>query len=190
MTSNTLAIDTSGSFCSVALSTRAGDLFSVSSPGTGDHFEQLPRMVGRLCGQGLLSASDLDEIRIGVGPGSFTGLRIGMSFAKGLSWAARVPLVGYSSFAATAEIALARSPGPARVVVLSDARRDEVFVGSYRLDAELKEEIAPGIVPLSELSASPWHGGSDGAMWVSPHHGLVVLGRALEGEGDTITDCP
>lgn len=182
MTRNILAIDTSGSFCSVALATRGGGVASRVSAGTGDHFEQLPRLVEALCGECGVTPRDLDEIRIGVGPGSFTGLRIGMSFAKGLSWSLRVPLVGCPSFAAVAAAACARDSSVSRVVVLADARRDEVFIASYRKGAGVIEEVSPRIEPVTALGVAPWFVEGGEALWVTPQSGLVVPGRVLREE--------
>jgi hypothetical protein len=111
-----LAIDTSGSFCSIAL--RRGDGVTVerASSGEGDHFERLPDLVAETLRVGQLSACDLSAIVVGLGPGSFTGLRIGLSYAKGLATAARVPLLGVSSFERGPQSSLSRRSvrGPGR----------------------------------------------------------------------------
>lgn len=181
--SNVLAIDTSGSFCSIAISDSSGDITALSSAGAGDHFEQLPRMVRRACEDAGVSMKSLREIRIGVGPGSFTGLRIGMSFAKGLAWSLRVPLVGCGSLAGVAAAALARDESVHRVVVLADARRDEVFAAAYKRGASLEEEISPRIVPVAELVGSEWS--QEGTRWSSPQRDFSLSGHVLVPEPDT-----
>lgn len=177
-----VAIDTSGSFCSVAVRVASGVVSSLSSPGSGDHFEQLPRTLERVCEQAGISTSSIEEVRIGVGPGSFTGLRIGMSFAKGLAWSLRVPLVGCSSFAGIAAAALEKATNQHRVVVVADARRDEVFAGLYVRGALIDERVAPTIVPFSELGSAPWSG--EGTAWVSPQRDFSPPGIALVSEPD------
>lgn len=180
--SHVVAIDTSGSFCSIALSDSSGGVTTLSSAGSGDHFEQLPIMLRRVCTDAGISTNALKEIRIGVGPGSFTGLRIGMSFAKGLAWSLRIPLVGCSSFAGVAAASLARDAAVQRVVVVADARRDEVFAGVYSRGTPLREDIAPRIVPISELSGSEWS--QAGTRWCTPQRDFSLPGYSLVSEPD------
>jgi tRNA threonylcarbamoyl adenosine modification protein YeaZ len=146
-----LALDTSGSFCSVAVRTEQGAIVRRESDGAGDHFERLPGLVQAVLAEAKVRAHDLAEIRIGVGPGSFTGLRIGMSFAKGLSVAVRVALRGISSFEGVAQSLSSQFQGrPVEMVVISDARRDEVFACSYVYNPTtgLQSGVA-SIVPVS-----------------------------------------
>ncbi len=179
---NALAIDTSGSFCSVAVTNVSGVITALSSGGSGDHFEQLPLLVARVCADGCVATSDLRSIRIGVGPGSFTGLRIGMSFVKGLAWSLRVPLMGCSSLAGAAVAAMSRDSSLERVVVLADARRDEVFAAAYTRGAPVIEERAPCIVPVVALSGSEWC--KPGTRWVTPQRDFTLEGVPMEGESD------
>lgn len=181
-TRNVVAIDTSGSFCGVAIRLGSGFVSSLSSAGSGDHFEQLPQMLERVCGEAGIAPSGLHEVRIGLGPGSFTGLRIGMSFAKGLAWSLRVPLVGASSFSGIATAALARDLSLQRVVVVADARRDEFFAGVFRRGAPVEEEVSPRIVPISECLSAPWS--VQGTVWVTPQRDFVVDGLHLTPESD------
>lgn len=178
---NILAVDTSGSFCSVALSV-AGQVFSLSSAGTGDHFEQLPRMVQELCESSGVQPGSIQEVRIGLGPGSFTGLRIGMSFVKGLSWSLRMPLTGYSSFAAVAAAAFVREETPERVVVVADARRDEGFVAQFSRGSGV--DVAPCIIPIAELHMAPWSIAEDGVAVVSPQRDFSIEGVSIRSEGE------
>ena len=179
---NLLAIDTSGSFCSVAVINDSGVCTAGSSAGSGDHFEQLPLLVGRVCADAGIATTDITSIRIGVGPGSFTGLRIGMSFVKGLAWSIRVPLMGCSSLAGAAAAAMSRDSSLNRVVVLADARRDEVFAAAYTRGSPVVEEVAPCIVPVVELSGPIW--AQEGTRWVTPQRDFALPGVPLEGESD------
>lgn len=87
-----------------------------------------------------LEPTALDAVAIGAGPGSFTGLRIGMATAKGIAFAAQRPLWLVSSLAALAEDARATLDRSRRVIAaVLDARRGEVFAGCFR---------APDLVPL------------------------------------------
>ena len=86
--------------------------------------------IDELCKDLGLAPSELDAVAIGAGPGSFTGLRIGMATAKGIAFAAGKPLWAVSSLAALAS----GDPSPMVCAVL-DARRGEVFAGCYRSGA-------------------------------------------------------
>lgn len=106
-----------------------------------------------------LSLSDVGLVSVGVGPGSFTGLRVGLATAKGLSRVAEAPIVGVSTLAALALGAASTSSGP--VWAALDARRREVYAGLYRVDAGsgelevLAQERAYSPVALTEaLQAS------------------------------------
>lgn len=82
-----------------------------------------------------LAPSAIDAVAIGAGPGSFTGLRIGMATAKGIAFAAGRPLWAVSTLAALAYDAIAERPAPTDglAVAVLDARRGEVYAGCYRI---------------------------------------------------------
>ena len=105
-----------------------------------------------LCRRANVAPIELDAIAVGAGPGSFTGLRIGMATAKGIAFAANKPLWAVSSLAALAwdaEMHLANAQLLTHVdgliVAALDARRSEVFAGCYRHGALVGEErvLAP-----------------------------------------------
>jgi tRNA threonylcarbamoyladenosine biosynthesis protein TsaB len=103
--------------------------------------------VDRLCREATIAPTELDAIAIGAGPGSFTGLRIGMATAKGIAFAAGKPLWAVSSLAALALDAAA--PPDAVIISVLDARKGEVYVGCFDGVARpLSEErvLAPGAV--------------------------------------------
>ena len=81
--------------------------------------------IDAVCKQAAVAPTDLDAVAVGAGPGSFTGLRIGMATAKGIAFAAGKPLWAVSSLAALAYA------HPGFVVAVLDARRSEVFAGCY-----------------------------------------------------------
>lgn len=83
--------------------------------------------IDQLCKDYGVVPTELDAVAVGAGPGSFTGLRIGMATAKGIAFAAGKPLWAVSSLAALAAANLAPS-----VCAVLDARRGEVFAGCYR----------------------------------------------------------
>jgi tRNA threonylcarbamoyladenosine biosynthesis protein TsaB len=98
--------------------------------------------IDEVCRRAEVTPARLDAVAIGAGPGSFTGLRIGMATAKGIAFAAGRPLWAVSSLAALAHDAAASlAPGDDPVIAAAlDARRGEVFAGCFRGGAPLAEE--------------------------------------------------
>lgn len=87
--------------------------------------------IDRLCREIELAPAALDAIAIGAGPGSFTGLRIGMATAKGIAFAAQRPLWAVSSLAALAHDAISERGADGVIVSILDARKGEVYAGCY-----------------------------------------------------------
>jgi tRNA threonylcarbamoyl adenosine modification protein YeaZ len=144
-----LTIDTASPYCSVALHDGVSSPLSEVSEGEGNHFEQLSRLVTTLLSKASISMTEVGAIGVGVGPGSFTGIRIGMSFAKGAAWANELPLVGFCSLAACGAYALSQSQQECRVAVIADAGRDELFLGIFGRSS--KEGEASSSVPITTI---------------------------------------
>ena len=121
-----LAIDTATRRCNVALVRDGIVLAERSESGSSNHAGTLPRLVEEALG-GVRLAPD-DAIAVTIGPGSFTGLRIGLSFAKGLAFAAGHRLVGVPTLDALALVAPADE---SRVCTVLDARKREVYAALY-----------------------------------------------------------
>ena len=122
----------------------------------------------------------LDAVAIGAGPGSFTGLRIGMATAKGIAFAANRPLWAVSSLAALAhdarhELATRGLPEGAIFAVL-DARRGEVFAGGFRGGVALGPERV-----MAPHELAPWVAELAGS---EPH--VAFAGDAIEAHRDTL----
>jgi tRNA threonylcarbamoyladenosine biosynthesis protein TsaB len=104
----------------------------------------LPSIV-ELLEREAVSWDDLDRIAVGIGPGTFTGLRIGIATAKALSRSRGIPLVGVptlESLALGAVVSAQGSERPGAVVAVIDARRREVFAAGWQLGSELNETPA------------------------------------------------
>ncbi len=131
----TLALDSSTATLSLAI-VEWGDGAKVLAEATPDdggrHGEALPGAIDRLLAGAGLSLSDLDGCAVGLGPGSFTGLRVGLATLKGLCYARRLPLAGVSSLRALAAGAAAAAAGDVVFCPLLDARRGEVYAGLFR----------------------------------------------------------
>jgi tRNA threonylcarbamoyladenosine biosynthesis protein TsaB len=120
------------------------------------HCADLPILVDELLSSAGMKIRDLSAIAIGIGPGSFTGLRIGVSYAKGLAMGARFPIVGIPSLDALAlcgSISPLARPGIAICSIL-DARKGEIYVSLYQVVANALEKITGDlVVPLDEFAS-------------------------------------
>jgi len=107
------------------------------------HSARLPAVIGDLlvaCEKKLL---DIEGYAIGLGPGSFTGLRIGLATFKGFSYANRRPIAGASSLASMALAAAPDAPAGTLLVPLLDARKGELYAGFYRVEGEGVVAVRP-----------------------------------------------
>ena len=125
-----LAIDTSHKNGSVCLARGDGSAFEIigSADVDGGMFSaQLVPVIAKLLAQHKLTKNDLQGVAAAVGPGSFTGLRIGLAAVKGFAEVLRVPIAGVSTLEAVA--AMGKSRG--QVLAVLDAGRKEFYVGEY-----------------------------------------------------------
>ncbi len=117
-----LAIDTTLEACQAAVIDGARVLASRSEPMQRGHQERLAPLVQQAMADSGMAFKALERIAVTVGPGSFTGLRVGLAFAKGLGLALGIPCVGVRTMQALA----AGQPG--RLAVALDARREQVYL--------------------------------------------------------------
>lgn len=129
-----LAIDTATEACSVAL-WQDGTAYSHFELCPREHTQRILPMVRDILNQGEISLSDIDALAFGRGPGSFTGVRIGIGIAQGLALGAELPMIGVSTLATMAQGAF-RKTGATRVLAAIDARMGEVYWAEYQRDAE------------------------------------------------------
>ena len=133
-----LAVDTATTSCSAAVvddGLVSAELTTVSNQ---THSKHLMKMIDTVCGMSGLKIADMDGFAVTVGPGSFTGLRIGISTVKGLAWSLNKPVVGVSSLDA---LAWQCAPVQYLICALLDARKHEVYCCRYRnQDSELQKE--------------------------------------------------
>jgi tRNA threonylcarbamoyladenosine biosynthesis protein TsaB len=124
-----LSIETSTSICSVAIHER-GELRAVSEiKEPGAHAEKLLDLVDAAMKQAELRMSDLEAVAVSQGPGSYTGLRIGVSTAKGIAYGLEIPLIGINTLQAMA--ASQQVNQGEFVVAVLDARRKEVYTQTF-----------------------------------------------------------
>lgn len=148
-----LAIDTALAACSAAVfDTNGGMIASESEPMGRGHAEALMPMIARVMAKAKIKFPDLDRIAVTVGPGSFTGLRVGVSAARGLALAAGKPAVGVATTTALAAPYLAEND-KIPVLVAIDARNDQAYMQAFGEGARvlLPAQLAP-LRTLSVLS--------------------------------------
>lgn len=117
-----LAIDTAGWNCSVALWENNQELAFQEKSFERDQAAYLPQLVKE-----VMSQQKIDHLLVNIGPGSFTGIRLGIAFAKGLAMGWKLPLLGMDSFIAT----YASIEPTEDVLVLIEARRVDVFTRRF-----------------------------------------------------------
>ena len=125
-----LGLDTTGAQCSVALVDTAKVLaHKFENIGRG-HAERLAPMVAEVLAEAGLTAKDVDKIAVCTGPGSFTGLRVALAFAKGFALPRKLPVVGIDALQVTAED-IALSDPKETVIVYRDIRRNEILSAKH-----------------------------------------------------------
>lgn len=143
-----LALDTSTEACSVALSYH-GQLLAIDEVCPQQHSKRILPMVQQVLSDAGISLNQLHGIVFGRGPGSFTGVRIGVSVAQGLAFGVDVPVYGVSTLAAMAQAA-AKLKDSKQVIAAIDARMAEVYLAAYALNEQgLMQAIS------SEVAAKP-----------------------------------
>ena len=142
-----LCIETATKNCSVALCVN-GKVVALqqdnpnNEPDKGfSHAEKLQGYITQVLDQGNVSKNDLNAIAVSKGPGSYTGLRIGVSTAKGLCYALDIPLIAISTLSS-----LARQITGSLVVPMLDARRMEVYSAVFSSEMEQIREIQAQII--------------------------------------------
>ncbi|WP_392563898.1 tRNA (adenosine(37)-N6)-threonylcarbamoyltransferase complex dimerization subunit type 1 TsaB [Orbus wheelerorum] len=131
---NILAIDTSTEACSVALMFN-NELSSDFALSQRDHTKQILPMIDNLLKAANCPLSQIDAIAFAKGPGSFTGVRIGIGIAQGLALGLDKPMIGVSTLKALAQGAY-RVKGASRIIAAIDARMGEVYLGAYQVTDE------------------------------------------------------
>lgn len=140
-----LNIETSTTNCSVSIADK-GQLIVLKELNSKDysHAEQLHLFIEEVIEEAGIHKEDLSAIAVSKGPGSYTGLRIGVSAAKGLCFALDLPLISVSTLQALAKQVTAKDNE--LIVALLDARRDEVYTATYDREFQTKSPVEAKIV--------------------------------------------
>ena len=150
-----LNIETSGRICSVAITKDGAVEYQLEDHEGMKHAEVLAPFVDKCMKELERKEEKLDAVAVSIGPGSYTGLRIGLSLAKGVAFGLGVPLIGVSTLELLAVKGMFRNfdfTGDELLVPMIDARRMEVFTAVY--DFALHPLEAPGPRILDEDSFS------------------------------------
>lgn len=142
-----LGLDTAQPACSAALLRADGETFSRFEPMMKGHAEALAPMAGAVLAEAGLGPKDLDAIAVTTGPGTFTGTRAGLSFARALGLALARPVIGVTTLAALAEPV--RAEEGEVIVAVFDARRGEVYLQCFTPEAVPLTD--PALVQLEAL---------------------------------------
>lgn len=177
-----LGIDTATATAGIAIVDEVGRVLAEARHATAGRGADLLVAIDQVCREAGVAPVELDAVAIGAGPGSFTGLRIGMATAKGIAFAAGRPLWAVSSLAALAADAREELADPlqahadAVICAALDARRGELFAGCYRGGTALGPER---VMPPGELAG-----------WVAELVGAGAAPPAVRFAGDAIDAYP
>lgn len=163
-----LALDTSTEYLSLALWQDGAALCRDRHAGQR-HAELILPLVDEMLAEAGLSLKNLDGVAFGVGPGSFTGLRVGCGVAQGLAFGAGLPVVGIGTL-----LALAVSAGGDKIIACIDARMKEIYHAAYVREAGAWREVhAPGVyAPLDAPAA-------EGGGWIGAGSGWLAYPEML-----------
>ena len=152
-----LCLETATNLCSVAFCDSAGVISVRESEDSKSHASMLTVFIGEILSEKGISASDLEAVAVSKGPGSYTGLRIGVSVAKGIAYAASIPLIGiettFSMFHGIREYANTFSHDADLLFCpMLDARRMEVYYAIYNKSGIKIKDISAEIINENSFS--------------------------------------
>jgi tRNA threonylcarbamoyladenosine biosynthesis protein TsaB len=151
-----LLLETSGKNCSVALANEKEIIASRSA--VADHFihaEELHGLIHKLNQENHITLQSLSAIAISKGPGSYTGLRIGVSAAKGLCYALKIPLIAIDTTEILAHYASLLHPDASFIYPAIDARRLEVYGALFNEELHRMNEDEPIIIDEYTFQSYP-----------------------------------
>jgi tRNA threonylcarbamoyladenosine biosynthesis protein TsaB len=144
-----LCIETATPICSVALALHGNCLAKYSHPEANAHASELHLMVEKILQETRITLSDLAAIAISKGPGSYTGLRVGVSTAKGYAYALGIPVIAINTLSSLTSMAISSLAEPndkAVFIPMIDARRMEVYTAIFNAELQILKETSALVV--------------------------------------------
>lgn len=169
-----LCLETSTPVCSVALCNSDGVVALKEGRETRSHASLLTVYIGEVLSEAGITVGDLEAISVSKGPGSYTGLRIGVSVAKGLAYALSLPLISVDTtlsmfYGITDSIRQKYDTDPGTLFVpMIDARRMEVYYSIFSADGKVIKGIAAEIIDDNTFS------------WIDESSALLIFGDGAE----------
>lgn len=157
-----LLIESSGDVCSAAVSEDGKIIASKSILEPNSHSTYLAGYIDDVLKKSCLRINDLDAVVIGGGPGSYTGLRIGCSLAKGICFASDLPLISCSNLKALSAAGFDKNQDINTLICLIDARRMDAYLGVF--DRREGDVITEQFVTLDEQLGVDYFGEDIGAV--------------------------
>ncbi len=147
-----LAIDTAFGPIGVALCASTGVMIASETIGDaiGQQAEKLPPLVQAMFAKAQFAPRRLGRVAVTLGPGAFTGVRVGLAFAKGMALALKIPLLGFTTLACLAAQARAARAQAAIFASVIDARRGEFYAQGF--DSELNPLFGPGAMSGDDVA--------------------------------------
>lgn len=154
-----LCIETATDICSAALCDETKVTGVAEAPQGMTHAASLTVIIGRLLEEHHIRPADLEAVAVSKGPGSYTGLRIGVSTAKGIAYGSGIPLIGINTLAAMCSGYITLHPeeltADTLLCPMIDARRMEVYNALFRPDGTAIRETSADIIDESSFSDIP-----------------------------------
>ena len=176
-----LAIDTAANLCAASVQDAGGERGrAVLDLGKG-HAEHLMGVIEAALNEAGTAYGELDAIAVSVGPGSFTGVRVGVATARGLALAVKIPAVGVTTLEALAAEALLAHPGSA-VIAAIDAGRGQVYLQRFAGGGKAVDESA---VLATETAAALVRDASEGTLLAGSAARMLGGTLAVASDGAT-----
>ncbi|WP_145518013.1 tRNA (adenosine(37)-N6)-threonylcarbamoyltransferase complex dimerization subunit type 1 TsaB [Yersinia bercovieri] len=185
MSTRILAIDTATEACSVALWNN-GEVQALFELCPREHTQRILPLVQQVLAESGLSLGQLDALAFGRGPGSFTGVRIGIGIGQGLALGADLPMIGVSTLQTMAQGAF-RLTAASRVLAAIDARMGEVYWGEFERNAAgdwLGEATEAVMTPEQTLVRAQMLSGR----WATVGTGWQTYPELISGSNVQLTD--
>lgn len=174
-----LQIETATSVCSCALSLNGKTVAVKEINQINIHIEKITLLIESLLEESSYAFEDLDAVAVSMGPGSYTGLRIGVSTAKGLCYALDIPLIAVNTLPMMAQGFIDKYPAlceKSLICPMIDARRMEVYSAVYNAGLNMIEPVAARIIDESSFEE------------LSKDNSLVLFGDGAEKFADVFLD--